>query len=76
MKLPQLKKLVEHDQMPGGKADKMKPTDFDKEKLMKAIHVEMEHTDDISLAMEIGMDHLAEDPNYYDKLELIHNEET
>jgi hypothetical protein len=71
-----LKSLLEHDQLPGGKADKMKPTDFDKKRLMKGIHVEMEHTDDISLAMEIAMDHLAEDPNYYDKLELIHHEET
>lgn len=75
MTFPSLKRIVEwEDELPGGKADKLKPTDFDKASLMKGVHVEMEHTDDISIAMEIAMDHLAEDPNYYDKLELVHDE--
>lgn len=30
--------------------------------------VEMEHTDDESIAREIAMDHLMEDPIYYKKL--------
>ena len=41
--------------------------------LEKGISVEMEHTDDRSIAREIAMDHLMEDPNYYDKLEQIEN---
>jgi hypothetical protein len=72
-----LKKIIEgfEDELPGGVADKKKPSDFDKEDLMQGIHVEMEHTDDIALAMEIAMDHLAEDPDYYKKLAMIHDEE-
>lgn len=76
MKLPRFKQLLEwEDEIPGGRADKMKPSDFNKEALMKGIYVELEHTDDIALAMEIAMDHLTEDPNYYEKLELIHSED-
>lgn len=43
----------------------------DKEKLKqikKGIEVEMEHTDDPKLALKIAMDHIKEDPQYYDKL--------
>lgn len=77
MSLKLKKVLLEgiEDELPGGVADKKSPSDFDKKQLMKGIHVEMEHTDDISVAMEIAMDHLAEDPEYYEKLELIHHEE-
>jgi uncharacterized alkaline shock family protein YloU len=76
MALPRFKQILEwEDEMSGGVADKCKPSDFDQEVLMKGIHVEMEHTDDIAIAMEIAMDHLAEDPNYYEKLELIHPED-
>jgi hypothetical protein len=42
--------------------------------LNKGIKVEMEHTDSKKVAREIAMDHLAEDPNYYNKLAKIHNE--
>jgi len=59
------------DQMPGGVADKMLPSDFDSEQLQKGIKHELEHTKDIKIAKEIAMDHLAEDPVYYDKLEKI-----
>jgi hypothetical protein len=41
------------------------------QQLVKGIKVEMEHTDDIEVAKEIAMDHLAEDPNYYTKLKRI-----
>ncbi len=41
------------------------------QQLVKGIKVEMEHTDDIEIAKEIAMDHLAEDPNYYTKLKRI-----
>jgi len=59
------------DQLPGGLADKRNPSDFDPEQLKKGIKVEMEHTDDSAKAEEIAMDHLTEDPKYYDKLETI-----
>lgn len=63
------------DTVKGGLADKADPSQFDQEQLMKGIHVEMEHTNDILQATEIAMDHLIEDPNYYDKLATIHSEE-
>jgi hypothetical protein len=59
------------DQLPGGLADKKQPSDFDRKQLQKGIKVEMEHTDDKTKAEEIAMDHLTEDPKYYDKLETI-----
>ena len=46
----------------------------------KGVKVEMEHTDDKERAKEIAMDHISEDPKYYDKLskmetnEIKHNE--
>jgi len=58
-------------QLAGGLADKRKPEDFDPKALAKGIKVELEHTDDEDLAQEITMDHLTEDPNYYDKLEKV-----
>lgn len=57
--------------IPGGLADKKEPSDFDPEQLKKGIKVEMEHTNDRATAREIAMDHLTEDPKYYDKLEKI-----
>ncbi len=43
-------------------------SDFDKNQLEKGIKVEMEHTDDRSLAKQIAKAHLAEIPDYYDRL--------
>lgn len=59
------------DQIPGGIGDKKKPADFDKAQVEKGEKVEMEHTDDRAVAREIAVDHLTEDPDYYDKLEKI-----
>ena len=56
------------DKMKGGLGDDKTPSDFDLDALLKGIRVEMEHTDDIMVAMEISMDHLSEDSNYYEKL--------
>lgn len=56
------------DRLPGGLADKKKPSDFNKENLNEGIEIELEHTNDRSLAQEIAMDHLTEDCNYYKKL--------
>lgn len=41
--------------------------DFEKE-LQAGIAVEMEHTDDPEEARRIALDHLYEDPEYYEKL--------
>lgn len=38
------------------------------QQLAKGIEIEHEHTDDPSVAAEIALDHLNEDPHYYDKL--------
>ena len=37
--------------------------------LNKGIDVEVEHTKDKALAREIALDHLAELPDYYDRLQ-------
>jgi hypothetical protein len=60
---------VHEDLIPGGLADKRKPGDFDPKALAQGIKVELEHTDDRGVAQEISMDHLTEDPKYYQKLE-------
>ena len=62
------------DRLPGGRADGMSPKDFDPKQLAAGIGVEVEHTNDIAMAMEIAMDHLAEDPSYYTKLRTIHKD--
>ena len=64
--------------IPGGLADGMTLEDLAKkhkvnvdhlkEQLAKGVKVELEHTSDKKLAEEIAMDHLTEDPDYYDKL--------
>jgi hypothetical protein len=59
------------DRIPGGLAKGKKPGDFDQKALAKGVKVEMEHTTDEDVAREIAMDHLTEDPDYYDKLEKI-----
>jgi len=59
------------DKLPGGLADKKKPSDFYPKALAKGTKVEREHTSDDGIAQEVAMDHLTEDPSYYDKLEKI-----
>lgn len=39
--------------------------------LEMGIKAEYEHTSDFEVAKEIALDHIAEDPNYYDKLKFI-----
>lgn len=56
------------DKLSGGLADDKQPQDFDPAQLKAGIKVEMEHTDDPRMAREIAMDHLSEDPAYYQKL--------
>jgi hypothetical protein len=38
------------------------------DQIKKGIEVEMEHTNDKRVALKIALDHLKEDPKYYDKL--------
>lgn len=59
------------ERLRGGEARGMKPSDFDAKELARGTLHETEHTDDVMVAMEIAMDHLAEDPAYYKKLERL-----
>lgn len=63
------------DIIPGGLADKKSPSDFDKDSLEEGVKVELEHTSDRNIAVEIAMDHLTEDPDYYKKLKTIEKAE-
>jgi hypothetical protein len=57
--------------LPGGEGDNMNPAVFDRLQVEWGIMVELEHTDDPNISLEITMDHLAEDHEYYTKLETI-----
>ena len=46
-----------------------------KRQLKKGMKVEMEHNMGVKKAKKIAMDHLKEDPKYYDKLDKIENKE-
>jgi hypothetical protein len=59
------------DRLKGGLSDAKKVTDYSIDAIKKGIKVELEHTDDINIALEIVMDHLFEDEEYYNKLETI-----
>jgi len=59
------------DKLKGGLADNKTPDDFDKKQVNQGIKVEKEHTDDEHLAEEISLDHLSEDPLYYEKLKTM-----
>jgi hypothetical protein len=59
---------VAKDLLPGGKADRRAPRDFDARQLRLGELVEQEHTDNHAMAREIAMDHLAEHPEYYTAL--------
>lgn len=56
------------DRLPGGRADSRPDSDFPPDALAAGIAVESEHVDDPAIAREIAKDHLAEDPDYYEKL--------
>lgn len=56
------------NELPGGEGDKLDPRDVDPVQLAIGAAVEREHTTDPRLAVEIALDHLAEDPAYYEKL--------
>jgi hypothetical protein len=56
------------DRLSGGKADDKHPEDFPDDELAIGFNVEREHTSNPDEATEIAMDHISEDPEYYDKL--------
>jgi len=68
------------DQIPGGVGDKETGEGFDEKQLEKGVEIEMEHTNDPQIALEISLDHLSENPNYYltdkgeDRLRLMEEE--
>jgi len=55
----------------GGLAEEKYPTEFDVIQLYQGTLVELEHTPNPYIAIEIAMDHLTEDPDYYQKLKTI-----
>ena len=59
---------MKKEKIPGGLASGMDIASFDADSIKKGIKAELEHTSDVDIATEIAMDHLAEDPLYYDKL--------
>lgn len=76
------------DEMEGGLADDKAPQNFDPQAIVKGLVVELEHVckeahellkqnpDAVHQAMEIAMDHLTEDPEYYEKLAVMEGEES
>lgn len=57
------------DQIDGGLADEDDAEGFDPKQVMLGMGVEMEHTDDPKIALEITLDHLKELPDYYTRLD-------
>ena len=76
---------VEDQELKGGKADNLSFKTIAKKhkvdlielakQFIKGFNVELEHTSDHKGASEIVMDHLTEDPKYYDKLSKVENKE-
>ena len=76
---------VNEDEIPGGLADGMTLKDLAKhhdttideliDKVSNGINVEMEHTSSIPIALEIALDHIYEDLDYYNKLKKIEAKE-
>jgi len=72
---------LDEDKIPGGLAKGKSLIDIAKhhrvpqadiyKQLQKGIKIEMEHTTSKEIAKEIAMDHLWEDPKYYNKLDSI-----
>lgn len=58
----------------GGEADGQPLTKFDLNQLLMGIKVELEHTSDKMLALEIATDHLEEFSDYYTRLKKMEEE--
>lgn len=59
------------DHLEGGLGDDASVMEFDPEQILKGMEVEMEHTKDPKIALEITLDHLAEDEAYYTRLDYM-----
>ena len=57
------------DELSGGLGDNKSAKEFDTGQIIRGLAVELEHTDDPLIAMEIAIDHLTEIPDYYTKLD-------
>lgn len=57
------------DEISGGLGDDRLPSEFSEDQLTKGLIVELEHTNDPKIALEITIDHLVENDHYYDYLE-------
>jgi len=71
LKSKKVKKMIRREQgdsIKGGKADKKKPSAFNKKQIQIGTKVEREHTSSNLKAREIAMDHLTEIPDYYTRL--------
>lgn len=64
----QTQKEVNGDVLDGGLGDEKIPTDFNPDEVLKGIEVEMEHTNNPKIALDIALDHLTEIPDYYTRL--------
>lgn len=66
------------DNLTGGLGDKITIAQalekFDFEQLHKGVNVELEHTNNVLIALEIAVDHLVENDKYYDYLEDMEKE--
>ena len=56
------------DSLRGGRADGKNLTKYDLQQLLLGIKVELEHTSDKMIALEIATDHLEDIPDYYTRL--------
>ncbi len=57
------------EELEGGLADNEPLPQFDPQQILRGIEVELEHTKDPKIALEIAMDHLMELPDYYTRLD-------
>lgn len=62
-------KSIEGEKLVGGNGDGETEQSFDIEQIKKGLKVELEHTEDPLIALEIVYDHLTESETYYDELE-------
>lgn len=62
------------EKIEGGLADGEDVIKYDPDQILKGIEIEMEHTKDPAVALEIAMDHLEEIPDYYDRLDDMEKE--
>ena len=63
--MPNLPSKEFDDKLQGGLGDDAGDQKFSADQIRKGLKVEMEHTDDPLVAMDICIDHLSEDPQYY-----------